>query len=396
MDTAQYAGDDYIVKYDGLHPFDTNLEHLPWSHVESYWVYPGREETTKEADISMTHPQGTALHDDKGLANRVEDHFSNYGTSVREVADNVEHLVRTANDFNTRFGANWYEHEAGSAVGRLRRQGYSRHEAAHLIADLSPQNNWLGTKDHPELGNREEAVRYGREVSSMRQGVGKYEGHILNVSDDDANDAHSRFVNKKGESTALLVPGRYDISHPDPKQWDIDPIEMSELPQFHSRATRPTRAAGISTALRIRHTDELGPKTWPFHHNILEPHTSPYATIDTHMVDAGGVKVKQSEKGSFLSSVGGVHNERKNIPVYRGYGQVGMASAVTEVTRRLNANPESWMHGSPPLLPHHVQAISWTEHLTRKKAAFRKVMEPLYERPLDEAFGYNFGHGNAY
>lgn len=384
-DVAAYAGDDYIVRPHGLDPFGDDLDFLPWSRVNSYWVLPqGREETSRAAKALEHHPVGTPLHDDRPLASRVEDHFTSYGTSTGEVADRIEHLVRGADPWMATYGAGWYEHEGGNPLRRLGRVGYGRQQAAQITADLSPQNTWVGTPDHPELGNREEAVRYGRECSDMRHGIRKYEDHVLTVSDADADRAHATFKD------AALLPGRYDISHPDPAHWDISPKQMCELPQFHSRAGRRERSNAISSALGLRSTDDLGPKTGPFCHNIEHPYDSPLVTTDTHIVDATGLDLPRAQKSRFLGGVGGVHNEHQRIGLYKGYGYVGIASAVTEVANRMNRKP-GWNRGGADLLPLHVQAVAWNEHLNQTSGRFRRNVEPLREMPWDQVWGYNFG-----
>lgn len=393
-DTAQYAGDDYIVRLNGLDPYARHLDFLPWRRVESHWVIPdGPGHDFHEA--LKHHPEGTTLHADAPLAKRVEDHFKQYGVSIDDVASRYEHVVRGADPWLVNYGKGWYQHEAGHAVDRLVTGGYNRHTAAHIIADLSPQNQWLGTANHPELGNREEAVRYGTEVTKMKKGTGRYKDHVLEVSDADAQWAHDHFVSEKtGRSTATLQPGRYDISG-HPSHWDIQPEQIAELPIYHSRAGRRERTHAIKTALGVRHADEFGAKTAAFGHNIEHPLTSMRVTIDTHMADSAGAKLTKDTKNHFISSKGGVKNEGAALGAYGGrtggYGMAGIASATLEATRRLNESPEKgWGRSQPDLLPHQVQAIVWNHTLMGKSRPFRDHIETLRTLPFEHVYGYNF------
>ena len=384
MREAVYAGDDYAVASNGLKPYDDELEFLTWDHVEAaHALVVPRERTA----ATFRHPPGTALHEDMPLQKMVEEHFKAYGSSVGDAAGHYEDVVRTADPWNVTYGQGWYQSEAGHAVQRLHKLGYTRHQAAHLIADLSPQNPWFGTKNHPEMGNREEAVRYGRECQDMMGKNGKYESGKLTITDDDVARASDRFKD------ARIQAGRYDISHPNPSKWEVSPKDLAELPAFHSRATRKIRANAIGTALKIRHPDQLGPKTYPFHDNIMDPFSSPYATIDTWMVDASGIHLPRSERPKFLSSKSGARGH--DIPVYRGLGQVGLASAITAATHSLNKKPPDSMLGHRPLQPMHTQAIIWTEHQWRNNPKFQKASGPLRDLPWGEVFGYNFGYPHA-
>lgn len=385
MKEVVYAGDDYQVSPNGLRPYNQDLEFLPWQHVDgSQALVVPPLPSVKQAFV---HPPGTALHENKGLQGEVDDYYQGYGTSVQEVSDNLEHHVRNADQWMANYGSGWYKNEPGHAVERLRRLGYSRHEASHLIADLSPQNPWIGTVNHPELGNREEAVRYGRECKDLRHGTGKYTDHIVHVTDDDANRAQGAWG-----ASSTIRPGRYDISHEDPRQWDIKPEQLSELPQFHSRATRVIRKNAISTGLGLRHVDDLGPKTGPFQDNIMKPFNSELVTNDTWQVSASGLSIPRDKRQSFLMNKGG---SRTPVPVYKGFGHVGLASATTAATHRLNAKRPKALLGHQPLNPLDTQAIIWNQYQEQNNPKFKRLTDVLREKQPSQIWGYNFDQPHA-
>ena len=299
------------------------------------------------------------------------------GTTHANVVDRYIRALQQATPDEITEGKKWYKIEAGAVHQALVDKGFHPEVAAAAIAAISPLNPW--EHSNPRLGNKGDILRFAHATKKMIT-----DGKVT-VTPDDIEHANEigvvyRFALPDGgfatNSNGRPVEARRsDSFHPEilqkradklgakPILWkpphehgleigvhdldDLSSYQLAHMYAFRSLTSIPARQNAIDVLLGRTNSDKTlrGAKVFSFADNILHPASSPYTTVDSHLINAGLGRLADDKTMDSLSK------EHKGIKGGRGYH--AFASAVNEAVSHHVQNEDA------PLRNNEGQAIIW-------------------------------------